>query len=189
MRLVVAGSGIVGSACAYVASSLGAQVTLVDAARPGQATAAGAGIICPWTSAIGDPATYAFACAAARGYPALVSGLAALGERDVSYRQVGALVAADRADELERARASLAARHAANPEMGDVQVITGPQVQALFPPLRTGLAAVHIPGAGPGQRAEGHRCPDPGRAATGRRRRVRPCSPAARGRPRRADRG
>ena len=147
MRLVVAGSGIVGSACAYVASSLGAQVTLVDAARPGQATAAGAGIICPWTSGIGDPATYAFACAAARAYPALVSGLAALGEQDVSYRQVGALVAADRADELEQARASLAARHAANPEMGDVQVITGPQVQALFPPLRTGLAAVHIPGA------------------------------------------
>ena len=31
--------------------------------------------------------------------------------------------------------------------MGDVRVITGPQAQALFPPLRAGLAAVHIPGA------------------------------------------
>ena len=66
MRLVVVGSGIVGSACAYVASSLGAQVTLIDAARPGQATAAGAGIICPWTSGGDDPAGYALACAAAR---------------------------------------------------------------------------------------------------------------------------
>ena len=147
MRLVVAGSGIVGSACAYVASTLGAQVTLVDAARPGQATAAGAGIICPWTAGIGDPDGYAFACAAAQAYPALVAELAALGEQDVSYRQVGALVAAGREDELERARASLEARHEANPEMGDVRVLTGPQAQALFPPLREGLAAVHIPGA------------------------------------------
>ena len=56
MRLVVVGSGIVGSACAYTASSLGAQVTLIDAGWPGQATAAGAGIICPWTSGVGDPA-------------------------------------------------------------------------------------------------------------------------------------
>ena len=90
MRLVVAGAGIVGSACAYVASSLGAQVTLIDSGQPGQATAAGAGIICPWTAGIDDPAGYAFACAAARAYPALVAELAAVGEPDISYRQVGA---------------------------------------------------------------------------------------------------
>ena len=99
MRLVVAGSGIVGSACAYVAAGLGAQVTLIDAARPGQATAAGAGIICPWTAGLDDPAGYAFACAAARAYPALVAELAGLGEADVSYRQVGALVVADDDDQ------------------------------------------------------------------------------------------
>ena len=147
MRLVVAGSGIVGSACAYVASTLGAQVTLVDAARPGQATAAGAGIICPWTAGIADPAGYAFACAAAQAYPSLVAELAALGEQDVSYRQAGALVTAGHADELEQARGWLEARHEANPEMGDIRVLAGPQAQALFPPLRPGLAAVHIPGA------------------------------------------
>src|SRR5258705_1538797 len=79
MRLVVAGAGIVGSACAYVASSLGAQVTLIDSGQPGQATAAGAGIICPWTAGIDDPAGYAFACAAARASPALVAELAAVG--------------------------------------------------------------------------------------------------------------
>jgi glycine/D-amino acid oxidase-like deaminating enzyme len=38
MRLVVAGGGIVGAACAYAASSLGAHVTLIDVAMPGQAT-------------------------------------------------------------------------------------------------------------------------------------------------------
>ena len=107
MRLVVAGSGIVGSACAYVAAGLGAQVTLIDAARPGQATAAGAGIICPWTAGWTIRPAYAFACAAARAYPALVAELAGLGEADVSYRQVGALVVADDDDQLEQARAGL----------------------------------------------------------------------------------
>ena len=102
MRLVVAGSGIVGSACAYVAAGLGAQVTLIDAARPGQATAAGAGIICPWTAGLDDPAAYAFACAAARAYPALVGELGGLGEMDLSYRRVGALVVADDDDQLEQ---------------------------------------------------------------------------------------
>ena len=147
MRLVVAGSGIVGSACAYVAAGLGAQVTLVDAARPGQATAAGAGIICPWTAGLDDPAAYAFACAAARAYPALVGQLAGLGEADVSYRQVGALVVADDDDQLEKARVRLDARHAENPEMGDIRVLTGAGAQDLFPPLRADLPAVHIPGA------------------------------------------
>jgi D-amino-acid dehydrogenase len=147
MRLVVAGSGIVGSACAYVAAGLGAQVTLIDAARPGQATAAGAGIICPWTAGLDDPAGYAFACAAARAYPALVAELAGRGEADVSYRQVGALVVADDDDQLEQARVALEARRAANPEMGDIQVLTGSGAQHRFPLLRPGLPAVHIPGA------------------------------------------
>ncbi len=147
MRLVVAGSGIVGSACAYVAAGLGAQVTLIDAARPGQATAAGAGIICPWTAGLDDPAGYAFGCAAARAYPALVAELAGLGEADISYRQVGALVVADDDDQLEQARAGLEARYAGHPEMGHIQVLTGAGARDLFPPLRPDLAAVHIPGA------------------------------------------
>ena len=147
MRLVVVGSGIVGSACAYAASSLGADVTLVDSGWAGQATAAGAGIICPWTSGVDDPAGYSFTCAAARAYPALVAELADLGEPDISYRQVGAIVVADHEDELEGVSAALEARRAGHPEMGDAEVITGTAVQRLFPPLRPHMPAVHIPGA------------------------------------------
>jgi D-amino-acid dehydrogenase len=147
MRLVVVGSGIVGSACAYTASSLGAEVTLIDAGWPGQATAAGAGIICPWTSGVDDPTGYAFTCAAARAYPALVAELADLGETDISYGQVGALVVADREDELEEVRAGLEAQRAGHPEMGDVWIITGTAVQRLFPPLRPHMPALYIPGA------------------------------------------
>ena len=125
----------------------GAQVTLIDAGRPGQATAAGAGIICPWTSGADDPAGYAFACAATRAYPDLVAELAGLGETGVSYRQVGALVVAGRADQLEQAWSWLRAQQDLYPEMGGVRVITGPEAQRLFPPLRSGMPAVHIPGA------------------------------------------
>ena len=75
MRLIVVGSGIVGASCAYAASSLGAEVVLVDAAKPGRATAAGAGIICPWSAQVTDPAWSALAYAAAREYPALTARL------------------------------------------------------------------------------------------------------------------
>lgn len=149
--------------------------------RPGPATAAGAGIICPWTSGVDDPAAYAFACAAARAYPDLVAELAGLGETDVSYRQVGALVVADRADQLEQAWSWLRAQQARYPEIGGVRLITGPEAQRLFPPLRSGMPAVHIPGAArpaalnpaaalnrpaalnPARWSEPARCAEPGR--------------------------
>jgi D-amino-acid dehydrogenase len=150
MRLVVAGSGIVGAACAFEASGLGADVTLIDAGLPGQATAAGAGIICPWSTRLDDPAWYDFACAAAREYPPLVAGLADLGEADVSYRQVGALLITDgdgRPDQLSQEVRRIEARRAAAPEIGQVQALSGPEAQRLFPPLAPGSAAVYIAGA------------------------------------------
>jgi glycine/D-amino acid oxidase-like deaminating enzyme len=82
MKLIIAGAGVVGAACAYEASGLGAEVVLVDADLPGRATAAGAGIMCPWVSHEDDEAWYAFACAAARQYPALIDELADSGAGD-----------------------------------------------------------------------------------------------------------
>jgi D-amino-acid dehydrogenase len=146
LRLIVVGSGIVGVSCAYAASSLGAEVVLVDAAKPGRATAAGAGIICPWSAQVADPAWCALAYAAAREYPALVAGLADLGETDVGYRQVGALALAERSD-LEQIRDTLLARRAAAPEIGEVAELSGADAQRLFPPLRADAAAVYIGGA------------------------------------------
>jgi D-amino-acid dehydrogenase len=144
VQLVVVGSGIVGAACGYAASLLGADVTLVDAAAPGRATAAGAGIICPWAAVTEDPAWYAFSCAAVREYPALIASLDA---DDVSYRRVGALVLADGDDELERIRARVVARRAQAPEIGDVRILGDGEAERLFPPLRPGTRAVFIGGA------------------------------------------
>ena len=147
MRLIVVGSGIVGAACAYTASSLGAEVVLVDAASPGRATAAGAGIICPWSSQVDDPVWYSFSCAAAREYPLLVGRLDDQGETEVGYRQVGALILTSTGEHQEQALQRILARRSKAPEIGDVQALTSAEAQRLFPPLGPGPAAVYIGGA------------------------------------------
>lgn len=148
MRLIVVGSGVVGASCAFTATGLGAEVVLADAARPGQATAAGAGIVCPWTSSPSDdPVWYAFGCAAARHYPGLVAELAGLGEHDVGYRQVGALVLAGSPERQADITGQLLARRADAPEIGHVAALTGAQARELFPPLRPDLPAVSVGGA------------------------------------------
>jgi D-amino-acid dehydrogenase len=147
VRLIVVGSGVVGASCAYTASSLGAEVVLVDSAMPGRATAAGAGIICPWSARVQDPAWYSFACTAAREYPALIGRLADLGEADVGYRRVGALALASTEEDREQIRRMLLARRSGAPEIGDVQDVSGAEAQRLFPPLRAGAIAVYLAGA------------------------------------------
>lgn len=148
MRLVIVGSGVVGAACAFTAAGLGAEVVLVDADLPGQATAAGAGIICPWSSHTEDPVWYAFACQAAREYPALVAEIADVADgADVSYRQVGALMVAGDEDEAERDSQRLRAGHAAAPEMGEVRTVDAAEASELFPPVRPGSAGIYVGGA------------------------------------------
>jgi D-amino-acid dehydrogenase len=147
VRLIVVGSGIVGASCAYTAAGLGAEVVLVDAATPGKATAAGAGIVCPWSSQVDDPAWYAFGCAAAREYPLLVDSLAELGEADVGYRRVGALVLAGSEEEQKLTEQRILARRPEAPEIGDVRALAGIEAQRLFPPLSPEPAAVYIDGA------------------------------------------
>ena len=74
-------------------------MTIIESDRPGRATSAGAGIICPWSSRVEDPDWYTFSCAAARAYPALIDSLADVGETAVGYRRVGAMVLTDSADQ------------------------------------------------------------------------------------------
>jgi D-amino-acid dehydrogenase len=147
MRLIVVGSGIVGASCAYTASRLGAEVLLTDAALPGQATAAGAGIVCPWPSAqADDPVWYGFARASVRHYPGLVAELADLGETDLGYGQVGGLILVD-SPRRQREISQQLARRAGAPEMGEVAALSAAEAREAFPPLRGDRAAVWIGGA------------------------------------------
>jgi D-amino-acid dehydrogenase len=148
MRLIVVGSGVVGASCAYTASCLGAEVLLADAAIPGQATAAGAGIVCPWASALADdPVWYGLATASVRYFPGLVAELADRGETETGYRQVGALILAESRQRQKEAERRIAARRGKAPEIGEVAALTGAEARRLFPPLREDCAAVWIGGA------------------------------------------
>src|SRR3954447_10333987 len=91
MRIVVVGAGVFGASAAWHLAAKGADVVLVDAAHQGRATAAGAGIVCPWSARVDDPDWYRLASGGARYYHSLVPALAEDGESDFSYRRVGAL--------------------------------------------------------------------------------------------------
>ncbi|MGI9004820.1 MAG: NAD(P)/FAD-dependent oxidoreductase [Streptosporangiaceae bacterium] len=148
MRLVVVGAGITGAACAYAAAGLGAEVILADAGLPGQATAAGAGIICPWSPRERDPVWYRYGCAAERSYPGLIDELAQAGHGDVSYRRTGALMLAGSTEQAGRDAAALvAARADGATEIGEVQVLAPQQAVEAFPPLKEGTHAVLVSGA------------------------------------------
>ena len=154
MHVVVVGAGILGASTAYHLAGLGAQVTLVDQAHTGRATAAGAGIVCPWASGTDDPVFYRLYVEAARYYASLIPELADLGEADIGFRKVGGLVVADDAAELRGFVEMLRRREADTPEMGPVSLLTPRESRELFPPLRADFAAIHIAGGG---RVDGRR--------------------------------
>jgi D-amino-acid dehydrogenase len=154
MRVVVIGAGILGASTAWHLARAGASVTVVDAGLEGRATAAGAGIVCPWVSGVGDRAFYELYVAGAAYYPALVEALAAQGERDLGYRRCGALLVSDDPGELAALERFALGRRAGWPEMGEVSRLSPADASALFPPLRAEFGGVHVAG---GARVDGRR--------------------------------
>jgi D-amino-acid dehydrogenase len=152
MRVAVVGAGVLGASAAFHLALAGAEVVLADQAHEGRATAAGAGIVSPWSSGATDPAWHRIADAGARYYPALVRSLAEHGEADVGYRRVGSLCVAVERSELDRIERTVLARRAAAPEAGEVSRLSPGEARALFPPLHPDLAAVHVEG---GARVDG----------------------------------
>jgi D-amino-acid dehydrogenase len=141
MRVVVIGSGIVGAGAAYHLSRGGAAVTVLDGGNQGDATQAGAGIVCPWVDHPEDDDWYRLTSEGARAYPALVEEL---GE-DLGYAKVGALLVAEDPVDLEPVRALLLRRYPGAPEMGEITDVSTPA--ELFPPLSDSLSALLVPGA------------------------------------------
>jgi D-amino-acid dehydrogenase len=147
MHAIVVGAGVLGASTAYHLARSGAAVTIFDRRDLGRATSAGAGIICPWVSAIDDPAYRAIASAAARYYPKLIASLHEDGEHELGYRHVGSLVVPDDPVVLDETERRLHERRVDWPEIGAVKRLTPSQAAALFPPLAPGRAAVHLEGA------------------------------------------
>jgi D-amino-acid dehydrogenase len=154
MHIVVVGAGILGASTAFHAARAGARVTVVDAAHEGRATAAGAGIICPWVSGAEDAAFYGLYSEGGRYYTDLVAALGEVGETDLGYRRTGALIVSDDTNELAAFQRLLAQRRAETPAMGEASMLSARDAVKLFPPLRRDYAAVRVSG---GARVDGRR--------------------------------
>ena len=153
-RVTIIGAGILGASAAWHLARAGARVTLLDPMLDGRATAAGAGIVCPWPSTRTDPRWYDLAAAAARAYPALIDALAAEGETDTGYRVVGALILPGPDGTLDETEARLRTRLPQAPEAGTVTRLPPGGARALVPPLHPDLPALHLSG---GARVDGRR--------------------------------
>jgi len=154
MRVIVIGAGVLGASAAWHLARAGADVLVCDAAHEGRATAAGAGIICPWVSDASDRPFYQLYTEGGRYYETLVPLLQEDGETDLGFRRSGALIVADDPDEIAAYAEMLAQRRMQTPEMGEVQQLSLRDTRVLFPPLRDDLAGVLVAG---GARVDGRR--------------------------------
>lgn len=152
--VAVVGSGVAGAAVAFAAARTGATVTLIDDARRGRATAAGAGIIAPWASALtGD--VYRLYAAGADAYPDVLEALADVGVVDVGHATNGALVldtgGGSGGDEIAE---RLATRCAESSVAGTPERVDAATARSVFPPLADDRSGWFVPG---GARVDGRR--------------------------------
>jgi D-amino-acid dehydrogenase len=152
MRIVIIGAGVVGASAAFHLVRAGVRVTVIDAHLDGRATAAGAGIICPWVSDVEDQAFYRLYAGGGEYYPDLIAALAEAGESDPGYRRAGAMLVSDDSGELDWIERMTRRRSVA--AMGAVTRLSAREARALFPPLRDGFGGVLVAG---GARVDGRR--------------------------------
>jgi D-amino-acid dehydrogenase len=146
MRIVIIGAGVLGSSTAFHLAGMGARVTIVDANLEGRATAAGAGIICPWVSGVDDPIFYRLYAKGGDYYPELIADLANAGETETGCRRAGAMIVSGDTAQLDWLERMAGQR--GEPAMGDVSRLSAKEAQVLFPPLRAGLGGIFIDGGG-----------------------------------------
>ncbi|NJP89156.1 FAD-dependent oxidoreductase [Nonomuraea sp. FMUSA5-5] len=152
MHVIVIGAGIAGASAAFALARRGAAVTVVDSGAAGQATAASAGIIAPWASAVEGPFYDLYATGAAY-YPEVIGLLAEAGVERTDYRRNGELLVHEDPARLDEAQARVEARARdagtiAASIIGEVRRIGNDDVRALFPVLAPTLEGVLISGGG-----------------------------------------
>ncbi|MFJ7638150.1 NAD(P)/FAD-dependent oxidoreductase [Peribacillus sp. NPDC097225] len=146
-KIIIVGAGILGASTAYQLVKKGAEVVIIDRQDNGQATAAAAGIVCPWISQRRNKAWYHLAKNGARFYPSLIKELENDGETETGYAKVGAISLHTDEEKLMGMQKRATKRKEDAPEIGDITMLSVEETRALFPPLSDEYAAVHISGA------------------------------------------
>lgn len=146
-NVIVIGAGILGVSTAYHLSKRGVNVTLIDRQDLGQATAAAAGIICPWLSQRRNKAWYRLAKNGARYYKQLIAELEAEGEAHTGYAKVGALCLHEDLSKLQAMLERAEKRREEAPEIGKLTLLSGDEAKQRFPLLSEGFHVLHVEGA------------------------------------------
>lgn len=146
-KIIVVGAGILGASTAYQLAKNGAEVIIIDRQDDGQATSAAAGIVCPWISQRRNQAWYLLAKNGAAFYPGLIEELEQDGETETGYAQVGAISLHTDEEKLIAMKNRAAKRKEDAPEIGTITLLSAEETKALFPPLSSEYAAVHVSGA------------------------------------------
>jgi len=150
-HVIVVGSGVAGAGAAWHLARQGVRTTIVEAARDGRATFAGAGIIAPAASARPRDAYTDLSFAAAAFYPDLLAHLAADGLATDWYGVPGAVFVAADGEEAQRLaavqRAIEQARDEGRSHVGEVRRLSGAEARSLLPVLADIPAAIHMTGA------------------------------------------
>ncbi|PEF39676.1 FAD-dependent oxidoreductase [Bacillus sp. AFS094228] len=146
-KIIVVGAGILGASTAYQLAKNEVEVIIIDRQDAGQATSAAAGIVCPWISQRRNQAWYLLAKNGAAFYPGLIEELERDGETETGYAQVGAISLHTDEAKLNAMKNRAAKRQEGAPEMGVITLLSAEETRALFPPLSSEYAAVHVSGA------------------------------------------
>lgn len=147
VKVIVIGGGILGASTAYHLAKKGAEVTIIDRQDDGQATAASAGIICPWLSQRRNKAWYSLAKAGAAYYPILVEELQRDGLTDIGYRKVGAISLHTEHKKLEKMLERGRMRKEDAPEIGELHLLSFEETKRKFPFVKDGYSSVFVEGA------------------------------------------
>ncbi|ARI77170.1 NAD(P)/FAD-dependent oxidoreductase [Halobacillus mangrovi] len=147
MKHIIIGAGILGASTAYHLAKEGEEVVIIDRKDPGQATQAGAGIVCPWLTNRSNEAWYRLVLEGARYYPSLIKDLELEGETETGYANVGAINIFDTEEKLNKKMEVANKRKEEAPEMGEITKLSSEETKELYPPVSDKYGSVHISGA------------------------------------------
>ena len=150
-KIAVIGGGIVGSTASYYLAKAGHSVSVFDSGT-GQATAAAAGIICPWLSRRRNKKWYRLVSEGAAFYDKLLADLASDGLMTDAYARCGALILGQSTKYIQEVHDRALERREQAPLIGSVAILKGTELKKIFPPLSNVEQALYVGG---GARVDG----------------------------------
>lgn len=138
MHIIIVGAGILGASTAYHLTKKGYAVTIVDRGDSGQATAAAAGMICPWLSQRRNKAWYALVKNGAAYYPEVIDELEKDGETNAGYKRIGALRLHTDEKKLRETMERTKIKRQDAPEIGELLLLSPQETKERFPLLTDG---------------------------------------------------